>query len=173
MLAWTLYLTLLGAAVTLLAPGRSCRWPHRTALVSSLAGLGITVADLLRHTPGADPITLVRVPWIPYVGAEFHLAADGISVTLLLLTGIAAVAGVLFSWNVTDRPREYFTLYLILVAAVYGVFLSWDLLLFFVFYEMAIIPKYILIARWGSTRREYAAMKLALYSFLGSAAVLG
>jgi NADH-quinone oxidoreductase subunit M len=172
MLAWTLYLSFAGALAMMLSRRGGPRRPHLLALGTTLAGLAITVADILRHAPGAEAVTLVRLPWIPSWGAEFHLAADGISVTLLLLTGLAAVSGVLFSWNVQDRPREYFALYLLLVGAVYGVFLSWDLLLFFVFYELAIVPKYFLIARWGSTRREYAAMKLALYSFLGSAAVL-
>ena len=82
------------------------------------------------------------------------------------------MAGVLFSWNVEHRPREFFALYLTLIGGVYGVFLSFDVFLLFVFYEIAIIPKYFLIAIWGSTRREYGAMKLAMYSFVGSALVL-
>ncbi len=82
------------------------------------------------------------------------------------------MAGVLFSWNIEQRAREFFALYLALIGGVYGVFLSFDLFLLFVFYEIAIIPKYFLIAIWGSTRREYGAMKLALYSFVGSAMVL-
>jgi NADH-quinone oxidoreductase subunit M len=90
----------------------------------------------------------------------------------MLLTGIVAMTGILFSWNVQKRINEFFAFYLLLVGSVYGVFLSFDLLLFFVFYEMVIIPKYFLIAIWGSTRREYGAMKLALYSFGGSALVL-
>src|SRR6202041_4054868 len=84
----------------------------------------------------------------------------------------AAIAGILFSWNLEIREREFFGLYLALIGGVYGVFLSFDLFLLFVFYEIAIVPKYFLIAIWGSTRREYAAMKLALYSFVGSAMVL-
>src|ERR1043166_2814123 len=115
---------------------------------------------------------VVNVPWISAIGARFHLAADGISITLLLLTGIAAISGVLFSWNVTRRVNQFFALYLTLIGGVYGVFLSFDLFLLFVFYEIAIIPKYFLIAIWGSTNKEYGAMKLALYSFVGSAMVL-
>src|SRR5207253_10774951 len=95
-----------------------------------------------------------------------------ISLTMLLLTGIAAVVGILFSWNVEDRVKEFFAFYLALIGGVYGVFMSFDLFLLFVFYELAIIPKYFLIAIWGSTNREYGAMKLALYSFVGSAMVL-
>ncbi len=91
---------------------------------------------------------------------------------MVLLTGLAAVAGVLFSWNIELRTNEFFAFFLALIGGVYGVFLSFDLFLLFVFYEIAIVPKYFLIAIWGSTRREYAAMKLALYSFIGSAMVL-
>jgi NADH-quinone oxidoreductase subunit M len=112
------------------------------------------------------------VPWIPSLGIRFHLAADGISLTLVLLTGLAAVAGILFSWNIEHRAKEFFAFYLALIGGVYGVFLSFDLFLLFVFYELAIIPKYFIIAIWGSTRKEYGAMKLALYSFIGSAMVL-
>jgi NADH-quinone oxidoreductase subunit M len=78
----------------------------------------------------------------------------------------------LFSWNIEHRAKEFFALYLALIGGVYGVFLSFDVFLLFVFYELAIIPKYFLIAIWGSTRKEYGAMKLALYSFVGSAMVL-
>ena len=117
-------------------------------------------------------MTVVAYPWVPSLGIEYHLAADGISLTLLLLTGIVAIAGILFSWNIEHRANDFFAFYLALIGGVYGVFLSFDLLLLFVFYEIAIIPKYFLIAIWGSTRREYAAMKLALYSFVGSAMVL-
>ena len=172
MLACPLFLCFAGAIGLLLRRDPTSRLPHWSALLTCLFGFLLTVTAVLRHPLGADVVTLVRMPWIPAWGAEFHLAADGVSAALLMLTGIASVAGVLFSWNHQDRPAEFFALYLTLVGAVYGVFLSWDLLLFFVFYELAIIPKYFLIARWGSTRREYAAMKLALYSFIGSAAVL-
>src|SRR5205823_2277135 len=113
-----------------------------------------------------------QISWVPSLGIEYHLGADGISVVLVLLTGIAAVVGILFSWNVENRVKEFFAFYLALIGGVYGVFLSFDLFLLFVFYELAIIPKYFLIAIWGSTNREYGAMKLALYSFIGSAMVL-
>src|ERR1043166_2567400 len=116
--------------------------------------------------------TVTRIPWIPSLGVEYYLAADGISLTLVLLTGLAAITGILFSWNIEHRAKEFFGFYLALIGGVYGVFLSFDLFLLFVFYEIAIIPEYFIIAIWGSTRREYGAMKLALYSFVGSAMVL-
>ena len=116
--------------------------------------------------------TVADVDWIPQFGIRYHFAVDGISIVLLVLTGVASVVGVLFSWNVGHRVKEFFAFYLALIGAVYGVFLSFDLFLLFVFYELAIVPKYFLIAIWGSTNREYGAMKLALYSFVGSAMVL-
>src|SRR5208337_2694693 len=130
-----------------------------------------TLTVFVQHRTG-EMLTIARVPWVPSLGIEYHLAADGISLTLLLLTGIIAITGVLFSWDIEDRAKEFFALFLLLIGAVYGVFLSYDLFLLFVFYEIVIIPKYFLIAIWGSTRREYGAMKLVLYSFAGSAMVL-
>jgi NADH-quinone oxidoreductase subunit M len=170
MLAWTIYISFLAVPVLLL-PIVSVRASRIVALLSAMAGLGVTLAVFTHHQSG-ELMTVTRIAWIPTLGLEYHLAADGISLSLLLLTGIVAVAGILFSWNIEHRAKEFFSLYLALIGGVYGVFLSFDLFLLFVFYEIAIIPKYFLIAIWGSTNREYAAMKLALYSFAGSALVL-
>src|ERR1035437_3328686 len=171
MLAWTIYISFLGAAGLMLLPKGNARAARMLALLTAVLGLIIALAATLGVRPGSLQ-TIVKVPWITALGIEYHLAADGISLTLVLLTGIAASAGILFSWNIEHRAKEFFALYLTLIAGVYGVFLSFDLFLLLVFYELAIIPKYFLIAIWGSTRREYAAMKLALYSFVGSAMVL-
>jgi len=171
MLAWTIYISFLGVLVLMLLPKSAVSAARLIALVTAAAGLAVGLGGLLQQRTG-ELVTIARVPWVPQVGAEYYLAADGISMTLVLLTGIVAVAGVLFSWNIEHRTKEFFAFYLALIGGVYGVFLSFDLLLLFVFYEIAIIPKYFLIAIWGSTRREYAAMKLALYSFVGSAMVL-
>jgi NADH-quinone oxidoreductase subunit M len=141
-------------------------------LLTAAAGLLMALVGAFSADPKAGIATVQRVAWLPQLGIEYHLAADGISLVLVVLTGIAAVAGILFSWNVEHRVREFFAFYLALIGGVYGVFLSFDAFLLFVFYELAIVPKYFLIAIWGSTRREYGAMKLALYSFLGSAMVL-
>jgi NADH-quinone oxidoreductase subunit M len=141
------------------------------ALLTAVAGFALALTAFVQHRSG-EMLTVTRVPWIPSLGIEYHLAADGISLTLILLTGIVAVTGILFSWDIDHRTKEFFAFYLVLIGAVYGVFLSYDLFLLFVFYEIVIIPKYFLIAIWGSTRREYGAMKLVLYSFVGSAMVL-
>jgi NADH-quinone oxidoreductase subunit M len=171
MLAWTIYISFLGAAGLLLLPKGSAAPARILALLTALAGFAIALTAFM-HRPSGEMQTITRVPWIPSLGIEYHLAADGISLTLILLTGMIAITGVLFSWNIEERTKEFFAFYLLLIGAVYGVFLSYDLFLLFVFYEIVIIPKYFLIAIWGSTRREYGAMKLALYSFVGSAMVL-
>ena len=148
MLAWTIYLSFLGALTALLAAaGAASRAGHRAldGGVGTRIGLGGNAAQRqaeLRQSPALH--------WIRHLGIEYHLAADGISLTLVLLTGLAATAGILFSWNIGPRTGEFFAFYLTLIAGVYGVFLSVDVLLFFVFYELAIVPKYFLIAIWGS-----------------------
>jgi NADH-quinone oxidoreductase subunit M len=172
MLAWTIYLSFLGALVLMFLPCDDARAARAVALFTALGGLGLALGGaVLAGSPGTVE-TVTNIPWIPSLHISYHLAADGISLTLVVLTGLAAVAGILFSWNIEHRTNEFFAFYLALIGGVYGVFLSFDLFLLFVFYEVAIVPKYFLIAIWGSTRKEYGAMKLALYSFVGSAMVL-
>jgi NADH-quinone oxidoreductase subunit M len=172
MLAWTVYISFLGAAALLLLDPANQKAARTIALLTASAGLFIALAGVVQYQAGSGIVTVWDRPWIPSLGIRYHLAADGISLTLLLLTGIAAVVGILFSWNVAHRVKEFFAFYLVLIGGVYGVFLSFDLFLLFLFYELAIIPKYFLIAIWGSTDKEYGAMKLALYSFVGSGMVL-
>ena len=171
MLAWTIYLSFAGALLQALLPKERPALSRWLALILTVAGLALAVQGFVTGM-GQGRTTLVDAPWVPSMGIHFLLAADGISRVLVLLTGLAAVAGVLFSWNIDRRTNEFFAFFLALIGGVYGVFLSFDLFLLFVFYEIAIVPKYFLIAIWGSTRREYAAMKLAIYSFAGSAMVL-
>src|ERR1700688_5036620 len=171
MLAWTIYISFAGALVLALLPKGSAALARWLGLAVAVTGFAIGVASFVQGA-GQERVTLVDVPWVASMGIRFTLAADGISRVLVLLTGLAAVAGVLFSWNIELRTNDFFAFFLALIGGVYGVFLSFDLFLLFVFYEIAIVPKYFLIAIWGSTRREYAAMKLALYSFVGSAMVL-
>src|SRR2546423_1920703 len=169
MIAWTIYITFGGAILLLFLPRAFASW---TALATTLAGFAISLAtffcddvDLAHFT------TVVRVPWFPALGMNYHLALDGISLVLVLVTGIAAISAVLFSWDVVDRAKEFFFWLLLVVGGSYGVFLSADLFLLFLFYELVIVPKYFLIAIFGSTNKEYGAMKLTLYSFFGGALV--
>jgi NADH-quinone oxidoreductase subunit M len=169
MIAWTIYITFAGAIVALFMPRLLARW---IALVTTVAGFGISLAAFFfDNVDLAIFKTIVRVPWVPMLGMEYHLAVDGISLTLALVTGLTAVSAVLFSWDVEHRQNEFFFWLLLVVGGSYGVFLSADLFLLFVFYELVIVPKYFLIAIWGSTNKEYGAMKLTLYSFFGGALV--
>src|SRR6202045_3341461 len=169
MIAWTIYITFAGAIILLVLPRAFARW---LALATTTAGLAISLAtffcddvDLAHFT------TVVRVPWVPALGMNYHVALDGIRLTLILVTGIAAISAILFSWDVTDRANEFFFCLLLVVGGSYGVFLSADLFLLFLFYELVIVPKYFLIAIFGSSNKEYGAMKLTLYSFFGGALV--
>jgi len=167
-IAWTIYITFVGALVLLFMPHAFARW---IALATTTAGF---VTSLLAFSQTIDVETfktIVRIPWVPMLGMEYHLAVDGISLTMALVTGLVAVTAVLFSWDVEHRQNEFFFWLLVVVAGSYGVFLSADLFLLFLFYELVIVPKYFLIAIWGSTNKEYGAMKLTLYSFFGGALV--
>src|SRR5256714_2258400 len=170
MIAWTIYITFAGAVLHPILPRVFSRW---IALATTAAGLVTSVIALFQISivDLATFKTIVCVPWVPMLGMNYHLAVDGISLTMILVTGLVAVASVLFSWDVEHRPSEFFFWLLLVVGGSYGVFLSADLFLFFLFYELVIVPKYFLIAIWGSTNKEYGAMKLTLYSFFGGALV--
>ncbi len=175
MIAWTFLSAFAGAALLLLVPSRNALAARVIALTTSIVGLMFAVVALLSYdrSAGAESFQFViQKDWIPSAGIGFHIAADGISLVLILLTGIVAVTGVLFSWNIQRSPQRFFSLFLLIIGGAYGVFLSLDLFLFLVFYETVILPKYLLIAGWGSTDKAYAAMKLTLYSILGSALVI-
>jgi NADH-quinone oxidoreductase subunit M len=169
MIAWSIYLTLGGAFLLLFLPRTVSRW---LALLTATAGFAVSVVSFVQAKDFSAFKTIVRVPWVPGFPIEYHLAADGISLTMCVVTGLTAISAVLFSWNVSRRENEFFFWLLMVIAGSYGVFLSADLFLFFVFYELVIVPKYFLIATWGSTNKAYGAMKLTLYSFLGGALVL-
>ena len=171
MIAWSIYLTFAGALALLVLPRQLARW---IALLTALAGSAVTFAALADYVV-KDPSfkTIIDVPWISSPFAiHFHLAVDGISLAMTLVTGLTAVSAVLMSWNVTRRQNEFFFWLLLVIGGSYGVFLSADLFLFIVFYELVIVPKFFLIATWGSTNKAYGAMKLTLYSFLGGAMVI-
>jgi NADH-quinone oxidoreductase subunit M len=114
-----------------------------------------------------------RMHWVPALGISYYLGVDGISAPLVLMAGIVVICGVMISWNVQERPREFFAFLMILASSVFGVFASLDLFLLFFFFELAVFPKYLMIAVWGWPKtREYGAMKLTLYLFMGSVVAL-
>jgi len=170
MIAWSIYLTFIGAFALLVLPRQLARW---IALLTAIAGSGVTFIAANQYV-GTDPgfKSLVQIPWISSLGIHYHLALDGISLAMTLVTGLTAISAVLMSWNVSKRQNEFFFWLLLVIGGSYGVFLSADLFLFIVFYELVIVPKYFLIATWGSTNKAYGAMKLTLYSFFGGAMVI-
>lgn len=113
-----------------------------------------------------------RIPWFESLGIQYFVGVDGISVAMVILTAIIIFTGVLASWYVETRTKEFFALLLLLVTGVFGVFLSFDLFLFFMFYELAVLPMYLLIGIWGTGPKEYSAMKLTLMLLVGSAFIL-
>jgi NADH-quinone oxidoreductase subunit M len=111
------------------------------------------------------------VVWFEEFNIHYNIGVDGISVALLLLTSIVVLAGVFISWKMKDLPKEFFISLLVLATGVFGFFISIDLFVMFVFYEIAVIPMYLLIGIWGSGPKEYSAMKLTLM-LMGASAVL-
>jgi NADH-quinone oxidoreductase subunit M len=115
---------------------------------------------------------LVRRAWIPIFDIQYYLGVDGISLSLVVLTGFVSVLASLASWNIDKHIKGYYALYLLLTASMLGVFISLDLFLFYVFFEVMLLPMYFLIAIWGGPRREYAAIKFLLYTLFGSVFIL-
>ncbi|RMF31983.1 MAG: NADH-quinone oxidoreductase subunit M [Chloroflexi bacterium] len=109
-----------------------------------------------------------KIAWVPSLGLSYHVGGDGFNIPLLLLTSLILFAGVLVSWHIEHRAREFFAFLMVLATGIFGGFAALDLFLLVFFYEMAIFPIYVMIAVWGSTRKEFAAMKLTLYILVGS-----
>ena len=170
----TVIISYVGAAVLGFIPGKNYRLIRGLALVTAISTFAASLVcyfQFLTAETGAFQ-QVIELPWIPAIGAEFKIGVDGLSISLLMLTGIVAICGVLFTWTLRERVNQFYAYYFALIGGVFGVFLSLDLFLLFVFYEIAIVPKYFIIAIWGSGRRTYAAMKLVLFSFVGSAIAL-
>ena len=165
------------------------RW---VSLLGALVGLVGSIAVARGYDTARGGLQFYeQYPLVPSLGIQLRLAADGWSVSLLLLTGLIIVAGVLATWTLERREREFYIMLLVLVAGVFGVFVAQDLFVFFLFYEIAVLPMYLLIGIWGSSHavtragpfrfvwnlldvggREYAAMKLTLMLLVGSAFIL-
>ena len=141
-----------------------------TALTAALFALALSAFVYFTYDKAAAGYQFVeKYNWMPSMGISLFFGVDGLSVPLVLLTGIVMVTGVMISWGIEDRPREFFAFLFILASGVFGVFCSLDLFMLFFFYEIAVFPMYLLIAIWGWVKtREYAAMKLTLYLFIGS-----
>ncbi len=165
---------ILAGILILLIPGHRKQEIRVTALAASVFVLFLSVWVYFSY----DYVTagyqfLEKVPWLPALGISYFVGVDGMNTPLVLLTGVVMFTGVLISWKLDDRPREFFAFLFILATGVFGVFVAQDLFMLFFFYEIAVFPMYLLIAIWGwQVTREYAAMKLTLYLFIGSVIAL-
>jgi NADH-quinone oxidoreductase subunit M len=163
------------AAVVVLALKRDqhIRW---FAIGATVAELVLTIVLFAAYDRAEGGVQFVdRIAgWIPIAGfeAEYLLGVDGLSLPLVLLTGILGAAAAFASWRISKRVKEYFAWLLILQTAVTGVFVSLDFLLFFVFWEIELLPMYFLISIWGTGRPQYSAMKFVIFTLTGSAFML-
>lgn len=170
LLSLIIFIPLLVGVILLALPEERRGWIRGLALVGALLTLVFSLVAYFGYDVSAGGYQFQeRMPWLPALGIGYHVGADGISLPLLLLGGLVAVSGVLVSWRVEDRPREFFAFLMFLVASVQGVFASLDLFQLFFFFELAVFPKYLMIVLWGSPKtRNYGGMKLTLYLFFGS-----
>ncbi len=169
---------IVAAVIILMMPKERPENSRMLALATMIIGLMLSAYVYFAYnqdlpasgTAWADTLRFMEErPWIPGLNISYTLGVDGLSATLVFLTSIVGLGGVLISWSISDRPREFFTFFMLLVAGVQGVFVSVDAFLLFFFYELAVLPMYVMIVIWGwKERREYAAMKLTLYLLIGS-----
>lgn len=175
-LTWVTFLPLAGAALLPLLPKAREEAVKWVALLVSLAAFILSLTLAVRFNTAMPGMQFEeRVPWITLEGLRitYHLGIDGLSLWLVILTTFLTPLAVLSSWgSVTQRTRLYYALLLILEAGVVGVFVALDLMLFYVFWEVMLIPMYLLIGIWGGGRRIYAAVKFILYTMVGSLLML-
>lgn len=179
---------LLGALIVLLLPSGQSRWLRATAILFTLIPLVLTLWLFVTYQPSVGGGTFTEhSTWLTIplntegfnqgvtsieLGFDYHLAVDGISLPLILLTSIISTMSVLASVHIRKRWKTYYALFLLLLAGIYGVFLARDLILFFIFFEVTLIPMFFLIGIWGYYGREKAAFRFLIYNGLGSAAML-
>ena len=175
LLTATVFLPLAGA-VLIAALVRGDLWVRYVAGVIALADLLLSIVVFARYDLDAGGVQLVDrlANWIPVESfrAQYFLGVDGLSAPMVLLTGLLGMAAVFVSWGIRHRVREYFIWLLVLQTAVMGVFSALDFILFFLLWELELVPMFFLISIWGSGRKEYSAMKFLIFTFLGSAFML-
>jgi NADH-quinone oxidoreductase subunit M len=171
----TIAVPLLAALILVFTPGSQKMAVRYISAVTGAILAALSIYIFAAYQVGGDQAQMnLRWTWVENTaflgenGIALRLAVDGISALLALLTGVVAFAGALASWKIEYRNKDFFILYWILLAGVYGTFFAYDLFFFFFFYELAVMPLYLLIGVWGSTRKEYGAAKLTLMLVGGS-----
>jgi len=175
-LSWMLFLPAAGAIIIAFIPGLTEK--RIKCLAAGLTFISFALAVFVFATFDRSPSAVgviqfeEKALWIAPLKAYYHLGVDGLSLPLALLTAFLGFLSVLISWKIEMRWREYFAWLLLLETSILGVFLSLDLLLFFIFWEIEVVPMYFLISIWGAGRREYSAIKYVVYTLFGSAFML-
>ncbi len=169
-----IFIPIVTGMLILLIPGERKTEIRVTALAAAFFAMILSLWVYFSYDIAAGGYQFVeKYNWLPVLGISFHVGVDGMSAPLMLLTGIVMFTGVLISWGLDDRPREFFVFLFILASGVFGVFAALDLFGLMFFYEIAVFPMFLLISIWGwKVTREYAAMKLTLYLFIGSVIAL-
>src|SRR2546426_5007337 len=173
-LSIVLSLPLAGAALLLLVSKQNENAIRWIATIVPFMGFAVSIPLWFWYNPSTPGYQFVeQAPWIPSVGAQYFLGVDGFSALLILLTTMMGFIAVLSSWTaITERVKEYYIFLLLLQTGMLGAFMSLDFLLFFLFWEVMLVPMYFLIGIWGSDRRLYSAIKFFLYTLVGSVVML-
>lgn len=172
LLSVIVFLPLAGAiVVALLGNGRAgaVRW---TTAVVAATDLALVSWLVTRFDTSAGMQFVEKMKWVPQVGITYHMAVDGMSLSMLALSALLTLLAVVASWKTDRKPAMWFAMLLLLEVGMNGVFLAMDFVLFYVFWELVLVPMYFLIATWGGPRREYAAIKFFLYTLFGSVFML-
>ena len=174
LLSIVLFTPLAGLAILLLIPGKSKDLIRIWANLVGFAGFLISLPLVKNFQAGTPGFQFEEsVDWIPSLGARYHIGMDGISLLLVMLTTLMGFIAILCSWNaIQDRVKEYYAMFLLLQTGMIGVFLSLDFFLFYVFWELVLVPMYFIIGVWGGPRKLYAAIKFFLYTLAGSVLML-
>ncbi|MDR7426903.1 MAG: NADH-quinone oxidoreductase subunit M [Armatimonadota bacterium] len=170
MLSLMVFLPLAGGILLLFF--RNPRAIRGIALGASLLSLYVAIVLLGRFNLRGGMQMVESAPWIPSVGISYAVGLDGLSLPLVLLTQVLSAVSIVYSWRVELRLKEYMFLLLLLQTAMLGVFVALDFFLFYIFWEVTLVPMYFLIGIWGGPRREYAAIKFFLFTLVGSLAML-
>ncbi|MGD0499276.1 MAG: NADH-quinone oxidoreductase subunit M [Bryobacteraceae bacterium] len=174
LLSFVLLTPLAGLLILLFIPANSKGLIRIWANLAGLAGFLVSLPLLSRFVAGAAGFQLEeKADWIPSLGAHYHLGIDGISLLLVMLTTLMGFLAILSSWNaIQDRVKEYYAMFLLLQTGMIGVFLALDFFLFYIFWELVLVPMYFIIGVWGGPRKLYAAIKFFLYTLAGSVLML-
>ncbi len=174
LLSWVLFTPLIGMAVLLLIPSARKDLIRLWANIAALAGFLVSLPLVFQFDKNASGFQFVeKADWIPALGVKYMIGIDGISLLLVMLTTVIGCIAILSSWNaIQERTKEYYAMFLLQQVGMIGVFVSLDFFMFFVFWEMVLVPMYFIIGVWGGPRKLYAAIKFFLYTLAGGALML-